>query len=201
MTILTPTTELDAVNVMLRQIGTSPATSLDAPSIDVEQALDTLRKISISVQSIGWDFNTEADYAMMPDTDGHIAVPPSLVEVRLDPVARQGWKYNIVTRSGKLYDRQSHSFTFTETLYTIVVILLDFPDLPQVARDYITIRAARMFADGVEGAQDAHQFSAQDELVAYAALQHVEAIVSEASFANNPDMAWSLNRYAYDGGF
>jgi hypothetical protein len=44
-----------------------------------------------------------------------------------------------------------------------VVWLFNFEDLPQVFQDYITQRAARVFAGSVVGSKEMFQFNQQDE--------------------------------------
>jgi len=89
-TPIAPTTELEAVNEMLGAIGNTPATSLEAPSVDVQQAQDLLRQISIQVQSASWNFNSEYDYPFLPNEDGEIVVPDNIQTVIVDPQKNNG---------------------------------------------------------------------------------------------------------------
>jgi hypothetical protein len=174
-TPILPTTEIDAVNMMIATIGMAPATSLEVEDVDVQQAIEKLRDISRQVQSQGWDFNTEKDYPLSPDTDGIIAVPPNIVTVKVAHHSFWPNAQDIVVRAGKLYDRKAHSNVFTAPIKATVVMLFDFEDLPQVARTYIAVRASRVYADNAEGLADAHTFSQGDEMTAWMALQNYEA--------------------------
>jgi hypothetical protein len=74
-------------------------------------------------------------------------------------------KYQTVLRSGKLYDKVNHTYTFPtgSPIKCDVVWLFDFEDLPQVFKDYVTQRAARVFAGRALGSTEMVNFNAQDE--------------------------------------
>ena len=46
----------------------------------------------------------------------------------------------------KVYDKKGHTFTFTNCskLYFDIIWMIDFEDLPQAFKDYITCRASRI---------------------------------------------------------
>ena len=50
---------LNAVNVLLSNIGQSPVTSLETPNPMVDLAQSVIGEVNRSVQSEGWVFNTE----------------------------------------------------------------------------------------------------------------------------------------------
>ena len=59
-TQITPTTELQAVNTMLSAIGEAPVNSISGTNnVDVSVAKNILDETSLSIQSEGWNFNTE----------------------------------------------------------------------------------------------------------------------------------------------
>ena len=60
----TPTTELEAVNIMLSTIGEAPVNNLDSGLVDAETAETILKNVSRDVQSHGWNFNSEPDYTL-----------------------------------------------------------------------------------------------------------------------------------------
>jgi Autographiviridae tail tubular protein Gp11 len=116
------------------------------------------------------DFNTEKDYSLDPDVDNNIVIPANILTVITDK-----WDGDFVQRGTKLYDRGDHTFTIERSLKAKVVLLFGFEELPEVARNYIAVRAARIFQDNAEGLADAHTYSQQDELSAWIALQNYEA--------------------------
>ena len=52
--------------------------------------------------------------------------------------------------SGQLYDRIAHSFEWTKQKLKVTWVF-DFEDLPEAAKQYITIRAANLFAMRMTG--------------------------------------------------
>lgn len=66
ITKLNATTELEAVNAMLAALGEAPVVSLDAEQPDLGVAVNTLRDAVREVQSMGWRFNMEFGYQLVP---------------------------------------------------------------------------------------------------------------------------------------
>lgn len=173
MEILTPTTKLEAVNAMLAAIGQAPANSLSTTgSLDVSIAVQTLERVNREVQTRGWHFNTDKGFKLSPDgSTGKIAVTPNIMQI--DTVGSSRGE-DCVTRGGYLWDRINHTFVFTKDLYTDIVWLLSFTDLPEAARTYIYTRAGRVFVNGRIGSTTADSFTRSDERVAMAMLKKAE---------------------------
>ena len=72
--------------------------------------------------------------------------------------------------------------------------LLDFENIPEQARRYITIRASRIFHDRTLGANALHRFSRQDELVALSILKQAEASVADHNIFNSYDQFTTVAR-------
>jgi hypothetical protein len=161
----TPTTELEAVNTMLRAISESPTSSLDIDvGVDVITAKATLASISRQVQSEGWLFNTEHDYPLPMTVDGEIPVPTNALTV---DVNRRKYPFlDPVLRGNRIYDRENHTYKFEQPLEARIIFLLPFSDMPETARSYVTIRAARVFQDDSLGSDALHKFKLRDELMA-----------------------------------
>ena len=178
-------TELQAVNRMLALVGEPPVTTLDNTIPEVVQARDVLSVVSSEVQSTGWHFNTDDEFPLSPGPDGTIAVPADAIRVDASAEA-----YDLVARSGKLYDKQTRSNIFTKSVNCDIVRFMGFADLPVVAQHYIALRAARRFIREHLGSSSADGQLAQDEQLAYQRL--VESDTSNADYNlldNNPD-AW-----------
>jgi hypothetical protein len=171
---LTATSELDAVNIMLGTIGESPINSLDAATgvVDAVTARSILSEVAVQVQEEGWHFNTDYEFDLTPDTNGYIYVPSNAIEVDTSPYSRD---YDVAIRGNKLYDRGNKTYVFTEPLKADLTILLEFNELPQAARHYITIRAARVFQQRVVGSNILGSFTQQDELTALRSMRRYEA--------------------------
>ncbi len=184
---LTKTTKLQAINTMLSVVGEPPVNSLTAQRADSFIAQNILDEVSREVLTYGWQFNTEDNVTLSPDSStGFIYISDSVVRVDMDP--RNDDIYDIVVRGNRIYNRKTNSFVFTEELIAQRVILMDFEELPEVAKRYITIRAARIFQDRVVGAQTLHAFTATDELVALTKMQEYENEVGDYSIFQSDDM-------------
>lgn len=162
--MLTPTTELDALNTMLSVIGESPVNTVeDTGLVDAVLARSILRNTSREVQSRGWHFNTEKGYPLTPDFEGSLVIPFAVL--RVDSVGA-GQDVDVVVRGARLYDRRNHTYSFNKELKADMVILLPFEELPEPARHYITVRAARIFQQRIVGSEVLSGFNERDELQA-----------------------------------
>lgn len=157
---------------MFSNIGQSPVTSLTSPNPAVSLAEGILDEVNNTVQSERWGFNTEDGYPFTPDGSGNIVIPDNVLCLDLAPWDQK----NLIIRGGKLYDKAEHTYTFTETLYLSVVWYFDFDDLPEVFKQYITIRAANLFASRAHGTKETSAYSAQEELQARAACMEYETL-------------------------
>jgi hypothetical protein len=158
------TTRLQAINQMLSGIGQAPVVSLDVANPELALAMEILDAVNHEIQGEGWHFNTEVNYPFTPDVNGNISVPQNVLSIS-DNKTSNVQKYQTVLRSGKLYDKVNHTYTFPtgSPIKCDVVWLFDFEDLPQVFKNYVTQRAARVFAGRALGSTEMVNFNAQDE--------------------------------------
>lgn len=171
--MLTPTTELDAINTMLSVIGEAPVNTVeDNGNVDAVMALQILRSTSREVQARGWHFNTEKSYPLTPDSDGFLVLPNTVL--RADTVDTSS-DIDVVVRGNRLYNRREHTFQFEDAVRVDMVILLSFDELPEPARHFITIRASRIFQERVVGSDSLSGFTQKDELRSFVSLQEMEA--------------------------
>lgn len=167
-TTLVPTSALEAVNLMLSTIGEAPTNDLSASGLgDVATAKTRLHLVSRKVQAEGWNFNTEEDYPLSPSVDGHLILPSNTLKVKPTKEYRDR---NVAWRGSKLYDRANHTFVFTDPIKVELVIFLAFEELPEAARNYIAIKAAREFQSSVLGSQELEAFTQDDEFEAKALM-------------------------------
>ena len=167
--ILEPTTELEAINVMLTNIGESPVTTLDdSDVVDAGIARTILKSINREVQTQGFWFNTDINRTFQPTADNRIQLPVNTL--RVDTSGTDRYSKNYVQRGRFLWDRENHTYDIEEEVILTVVVGLDFDELPESARRYITVRAARIFQERMLGTPTISQFNAQDELMARSAF-------------------------------
>ena len=171
---LSKTTELDAVNIMLGTIGEAPINSLAAATgvVDAVTARSILAEVSVQVLEEGWHFNTDYEVELVPASGGFIYVPGNALEVDTSEYSKD---LDVAIRGNRLYDRTNRTYTFTQSIKCDITTLLEFEELPQAARHYITVRAARIFQNRVVGSQTLQAFTAQDEAFALRALRRYDA--------------------------
>ena len=191
---LTPTTELEAVNTILDVIGESPVSTLDnIEAADAAIALNVLREVSRRVQKRGWHWNTEVDQTVTPDSiTGFINLAANTV--RVDSCTGGFGPSDILERGGRLYNRALSTFIFTSPFMVTSVVLLAFADLPEAARDYIAIRAARTYQQRALGSVTLNNFSKQEEDDALTALQDAEADTQDFNIIRNNKSSARLYR-------
>lgn len=163
---ITKTSRLTAVNIILSNIGQAPVTVLDSGNPLVEMAELTLGEITKAVLAEGWEYNTERCYPFTPDVSGYIYIPDNVMAID----SRPGNGQQVVIRGGRLYDRVSHSFEFIGEQMLDVTWLFPFEELPEAYKNYITIRAANVFAGRSVGSKEAVQFGQREETVARATM-------------------------------
>jgi len=194
---LTKTSELEAINTMLMSIGEQPIQNDDdlAGLSDASIAKQILSNVSRAVQSRGWIFNTDLDKVMKPNQFGEINLDDTIL--RIDTTTRLRDKDNdIVERGRKLYDRQRNSDRFEDgsEVRCNLIKYLDFIDLPEPARRYISIRAARIFHDRVVGSGELHRFYQEDEFQAWQTLLEYEGDVADYNLFDNYDVFRVIDR-------
>lgn len=178
--MITTTNELSAVNTMLGVIGESPINSLSNISgvIDAVTARQVLNEVAVTVLSEGWQFNTENNWTFLPDVTGTITIPNTLLEV----AATDHTTLDVSIRGNRLYDRRNHTYDFSayasQGVKLNCVTLMEFDDMPQAAKYYVSIRAARVFQTRVVGSDMLKAFTSQDEMLARIALKNYDAAVA-----------------------
>ncbi len=186
----TPTTELQAVNVMLALIGEQPVSSLETDYTESLLARTELHNTSRAVQKKGYQCNSEDNYPLTPTVDGYYMVPANCLRINPSEVG-----LDVAWRGDKLYDRYEHTYVFTTTTMDVdLVFFLPFTDLPEAIRYYITIRAARRFAEDIIGSPDIGNFTEGDEFQALVALEADEADMDDTTLLYNPHVYNVVNR-------
>ena len=69
-----------------------------------------------------------------------------------------------------MYDRLNNTFEFDDDLICTIVYFRSFEEIPEPARNYITIKAARVFIDRLVGDAGLRGYTQQDETRARAVL-------------------------------
>jgi len=193
---LTVTSKLEAINTMLTSIGEIPVSSItNATTNDVSIAIQILDHVSREVQARGWFFNTDINYSLTPNNNNQIELPANALRVELADGYR---RHDFVERNRKLYDRVNNTFTITDNIKVNIVFLLDFSELPEVARHYILVRASRIFQDRMLVSTELHKFHEMDELQSYMSLKEAEGDIGRHNIlTGNYDVYRVLDRGNY----
>jgi len=188
MTKPTAMTELEAVNVLLTTIGEAPVNTLTGNQVtDVTVAKQVLNEISREVQSQGWHFNTEPQVKLSPDVNKFIFAPADTARI-------DSRDLNITLLEEKVFDLDKRSYEFDNPIKVDVVYYRDFIRLPDIAKRYITARAARIFSDRLLNSETIHAMTLRDERKALIDLREYEGDVADYSMMDSYSVARVLNR-------
>ena len=167
------TTELECINIMLAAIGEAPVNSLTGTvPVDVRMAQSTLTEVNKQVQSEGWSFNTELDVTLTRDANNNVVLGTDVL--RVDAQTHDHPSIDPIQRGLKLYDRKNNTFVFDENVKCTVVYFRSFDELPEQARSYMTIKAARVFVDRLISDQSLRTYTQEDEIRARSVLMETD---------------------------
>jgi len=144
-------TELEAVNECLEAIRQAPVATLSGTlETEVSIALSTVRKVSKDVQGDrSWWFNTIFNGTLTPDGSSKINAPGDVLSVDWSQASASLFP---TFRGAALWSTSGNTstdvFTTSVNFYRLT-FFRPFTDLPEVAQRYISLRAARVFADKI----------------------------------------------------
>lgn len=193
------TTELEAVNTILSAVGEPPINSLDGQkNADASIARNILSEVNKEVQTSGWHFNTQTEVTFSPGADSKIRLADNVVRVDVE-----NWSTgstgsvnttDITQRGDYLFNKTDNTYEFTADVKLSVIYLLEWDELPEPARRFITVRSARIFQDRMVGSQAHHAFSREDEVRARALMKEFEGETADYSIFGNYDIYRIVSR-------
>lgn len=172
--------ELEAVNKILAVAGDSPVQTLDDDYIQADLARQVLTRASRKVQSAGWWFNEEEDYNLIPDVSGFITLGVNVISIVANNDAG-----TVVQRGQKLYDRQERTYVFTQSVNVDTILMLEWIELPQAAREYITDVACSQYNDDFFGSQDIKSNLLRNEQTTYLILKQEDTDSRDVNMLSN----------------
>jgi hypothetical protein len=188
-----PLSELEAVNLMLATIGESPVSTLDTSGdLHISMAVQFLYDTSREVQTVGYHFNYEEKYPLALNVNYELVIPSNALS--LDVSDEFSYAYDVVQRGSRMYDRKNHTYTFDKPIKVDITFFLPWSDLPQPARQYIAIQAARRFQRRVQGDDAIERHTAAEEAAAKAQLEDYEATVRDYNLGDNFDVFQIISR-------
>lgn len=184
------TTQLKAINTCLSAIGESPVNSLDTSgSIDVANAQGVIDEVTLAVQAEGWSWNIETNFTLSVTTKNIIPLPDMCLSV-----SSAYWSpgtppcQTLVERNRQIYDSEAHTFTFTKPVIVDMLVYLSWEEMPEVARRYITIRAAQQFQGRYQSSSFVNSITEEEVARARTLLEQMEDVVNpHNSIYDNPE--------------
>ena len=194
MTEPVQSTKLQAVNVLLATIGQAPISTLVSSGLgQADFAIATLDEVTRRVQLSEWHFNTEYDYPLTPNGSGNL-VPPANT-MRIDQMREFDYRVDFVYRGGIMYDKKNRTSVITETDYKFKLILaLDIEDMPEAVRNYVTIKAARLFQERILGSESIATFTQDDEIEALVLAKQADTDNADINILHSIDTYQVINR-------
>lgn len=184
--------QLQAVNQLLGTIRESPVNSLFDDPLPPEAltAKEILEEVSREVQNMGWSFNIEKDVTLLPDNDGLIVLGGDVLRIEVDPDTLRYDSHEPVARGPTLFNRATNTYVFTASVkLRRLYRLLEWDKLPGSARQYITERAARIFANRVTGSQKLERDASIEEQRSLRELRREHGEAERPNMLNSPGIA------------
>lgn len=175
MPMIAPMSELEAVNEMLASIGQAPVNTLAVTGItDVNIAKQRLSSMTRRVLMRGFYFNTDENYTLSPDVDGHIVIPSGVLKIEAMSAGDDIVQRRLDVKGMALFNKATLSFLFAAPVQVKVTWAFPFEDLPETARCYIATAAGRRFQSKIIGSQVLDRFEEEDEMKAWVLLDRDE---------------------------
>lgn len=192
-TMVTPLDELEAVNELLGSIGQAPVSTLASSAAigDVALARQYLNAAVRAIQLHGFSFNTDEGYTLSPNLDGLILVPAGVLKIKPSASANVNVKRRRHPNgSWAIWDADNSTWTFTAPVEFTIVWGYPFDDIPDTARHFATLSAARKFQKKLIGSDSLDGFNAEDEQKAWIVLQREERAARDTNlFRRNTTLA------------
>ena len=130
--------ELEAINLLLRAIGSDPVNSITTSQPDVANAKDTLNRYRGRVQKRGWwcniQYNVEFQVA-----NNEIRIPKEYTTVIFDNAT-------LVKRGNRLFDKYNNTYQFTcNAIAKRTIYILSWDEMPDSMREVVAYQAAASF--------------------------------------------------------
>lgn len=147
--------ELEALNLLLRAIGSDPVNSVSTQQPDAANALDTLNRYRKRAQKRGWWFNIQYN-VIFQQVGGEILIPKEYSTVIFNDAT-------LVKRGTRLFDKYNNTYQIatdkcaTRTIYTVV-----WDEMPMSMQEYVTYLAAASFVrDEIEDTAKSKEFQVE----------------------------------------
>jgi len=173
----TPSTRLEAVNIMLSAIAQTPVPSLGSGVNALADMAETiLDEAERDVLSQSWYFNTEYKVSFPIDSDSFIQLGDNIFHADSeDPTV------HYTKRGQRLYNLTDHTYEFTGAVELTVVYGLGWEEMPETARSYVTAKAGRMIAERYDRDTSIIRSESRNEAEALLRLTKEDAEMADAN--------------------
>jgi hypothetical protein len=163
-------TELDSVNEVLSLVGLGQIADLTAPlRQDALQASSTLSEGLMEIATTRNYYNRYEDITLTRDTDDKIPIAANVYDVELRNSNKQ-----VVIKNDLLYNLTDNTFVFPSNPKADITYYLQFVELPEVVKRYLTMKTARKLYLKLFGVSPHLQALAMEEKMAYDVWQRWE---------------------------
>lgn len=137
--------ELEAVQMLLRAIGSSPVNNLTVAHPDMANARACINRLRKSVQKTGWWFNTDYNVVFQADASGEVRIPQEVT--KFIPA-----EATFVKRGRKVYNSQTQTFNIGANVLALKTVRsLEWAELPASMQEYAAYLACAQFiSDEIE---------------------------------------------------
>jgi hypothetical protein len=118
-------------------------------------------------------------------------IPGNVINI---DVTNEMYNVDLVQREGFLYDKIGHTFVLAAAPKCTITFFLPWVDLPEAAREYIKIKAARVYQQRTVGSGDHYSFTKSDEAEAYAIMLALETENGDYTIFDNYDIYSIIHR-------
>lgn len=185
--------KLEAVNQMLSAVGEQVILVEIEGAGDYANCAAVLDAETKKTLAKGWNFNTETDVTLTPNTDGKLELPDNVLQV--DAVDKT---LNVTQRGLFLYDLDNRTDVFTGPVVVEWVLGFPFESCPYHVQRQIVAAATMKYQRGYVGSQLLDQFAQDERMEARADAADAESQEDDYNVLDNPDLAY-LRRRTYRG--
>ena len=145
---------------------------------DIQVISEIVDETMVEVLNRGWWFNTMFKLTLLPDVNGMITIPNTVL--RLDT----GKGLDYIIRDGSLFDMRNKTFKIDTSIVADVISVVDYSTLPISAYEYVANRASRKAYAKLIGATQELENLKQEEMDASVSLQRESLQYVDGSLLN-----------------
>ena len=197
MSVLTPTTRLDAVNDILAFSGERPVSSIaDTSQHNVLACLHFLDDATVRLQAESWWFNRAEEVTLRAaQPTGYYDIPPNYRSVKLSRPEVSDYRWAV--RGTRFYNMDLRTDEgFTEDLLIDFTETLTFDFLPANARTAIVARATVYYALSRDTSRDLIEEARANIQLAMEDLTREELENTNSNIGNMPEVNRVMQRRA-----